>query len=130
MYVGRTENCLCPVTAVLSYMVVRGSTPGPLFKWKDKRFLTREGFVAAVRTALKKSGLVTKDYVGHCFRIGAATTAAQQGIHDSLFKTLGRWESAAYTRYIRTAPSTLCKVAKSLTSDSPHGHSHSSSSPM
>ena len=75
--------------------------------------------MAAIRIALtKKIGLASKDYAGHSFRIGAATTAAHQGIHDSLIKTLGRWESAAYTRYIRMAPSTPCKVAKSITADS------------
>ena len=42
--------------------------------------------------------------------------AAQQGLQDSLIKTLGRWESSAYTSYIRTPPATLCKVAKSLVS--------------
>ena len=117
MYVGRTDNWLCPVTAVLSYLVARGSGPGPLFKWEDGRFLTREAFVAAVRKALAETGLAAKDYAGHSFRIGAATTAARQGLQDCLIKTLGRWESSAYTRYIRTSPETLCKVAKSLTSD-------------
>ena len=117
VYVGRTDNWLCPVTAVLSYLVVPGSGPGPLFKWEDGRFLTREAFVAAVRKALAETGLAAKDYAGHSFRIGAATTAARQGLQDCLIKTLGRWESSAYTRYIRTSPETLCKVAKSLTSD-------------
>ena len=36
-------------TAVLSYMVARGSSPGALFRWVDGCFLTRE---AAVGTAL------------------------------------------------------------------------------
>ena len=48
--------------------------------------------MAAVRAVLTEAGLVAKDYAGHSFRIGAATTA---GIQDSLIKTLGRWESAA-----------------------------------
>ena len=37
----------------------------------------REAFVAAVRKALAETGLATKDYTGHSFRIGAATTAAR-----------------------------------------------------
>ena len=32
---------------------------------------------------------------------GAATMAASCRLQDSLIKTLGRWESAAYTMYIR-----------------------------
>ena len=117
VYCGKTGNRLCPVTAVLSYMASRGSAPGPLFLQEDGRYLTRESFVSGVREALGVAGLVAKDYAGHSFRIGAATTAARCGIQDSLIKTLGRWESSAYARYIRTAPDTLCKVAKSLVSN-------------
>ncbi len=111
---GKTDNLLCPVTAVLAYMVVRGKAPGPLFCWDDGRYLTRENFVAAIREALTMAGIKATDYAGHSFRIGAATTAARQGIQDSLIKTLSRWESSAYTRYIRTAPETLRRVAKAL----------------
>lgn len=120
LHIGRTDNCLCPVTAVLGYIVARGSSPGPLFRWEDGRFLTREAFVQAVRLALAGSGLIAGDYAGHSFRIGAATTAARQGLQDSLIKTLGRWESPAYESYIRTAPDTLSRVAKSLVASSNH----------
>ena len=71
-------------------------------------------FVESMRTALTQAGYKAKDYAGHSFRIGAATTAAQRGIQDSLIKTLGRWESSAYTRYIRTPPPVLQGVAKIL----------------
>ena len=114
LVIGKTNDCLCPVTAVLAYMVARGSSPGLLFTWEDKRFLTRESFVGAVRAALAEAGLVAKDYAGHSFRIGAATTAASRGLQDSLIKTLGRWESSAYTRYIKISPETLRGVARQL----------------
>ena len=60
--VGTTSNELCPVTAVLSYMLARGSGAGPLFTWRDGRFLTRESFVAAVRRALEEARLVARNY--------------------------------------------------------------------
>ncbi len=110
---GWTENDLCPVAAALDYMVRRGASGGSLFQFEDARYLTRERFVAAVREALRTSGVDPSRYAGHSFRIGAATTATQRGI-DSLIKALGRWESAAYTVYIRTPRKTLCEVARTL----------------
>ena len=75
-------------------MVARGSSPGPLFTWDDGRYLSRESFVARVRSALSTAGYRRADYAGHSFQIGAATTASRCGVQDSLIKTLGRWESA------------------------------------
>ncbi len=73
--------------------------------------------MVAVRKALAAAGYVGAHYAGHSFRIGAATTAATQGLQDSLIKTLGRWESAAYTLYIRTPPEVvLCRAARNLVS--------------
>jgi len=117
LHIGVAGGPLCPVAAILSYMVARGCAPGPLFTWGDNRYLTRDGFVAGVRSALQEAGYVAKDYAGHSFRIGAATTASRCGIQDSLIKTLGRWESSAYTRYIRTPPDVLRGVAKVLSKD-------------
>ena len=110
--ISRRGSCdLCPVAAVLNYMVQRGSAPGPFFRFANGNYLTRERFVTAMRTALAAAGINPSHYAGHSFRIGAATIAAQQGIQDSLIKTLGRWESSAYTVYIRTPRETLCAVS-------------------
>ena len=114
IYLGRTDNDLCPVTAILPYMVCRGALAGPFFTFEDGRFLTCNRFVTTVQTALTASGMESNRYAAHSFRIGAATTATRQGLQDSLIKTLGRWESTAYTLYIRTPRETLCAVARSL----------------
>ena len=37
---------------------------GPLFRWEDGCFLTREAFVAAVLAAVLAAGLAAKDYIG------------------------------------------------------------------
>ena len=97
VYLGSTNGDVCPVAAVLAYIVLRGSAPGLFFRFAVGRPLTRDRFVAAVRTALRHASIDDSKYSGHTFCFGAATTAAQQGIPDSLIKTLGRWASSAYT---------------------------------
>ena len=114
VYVGATHSELCPVAAVLSFMVARGNQPGPLVTREDGKFLTKAKFVTEVRRVLKEASFPAEKYAGHSFRIGAATAAGRCGIQDSLIKMLGRWESSAYKRYIRTPPEILCGVAKQL----------------
>lgn len=114
IFVGTTGRWLCPVASVLAYMVQRTNRPGPMFMFKNGLFLTRTRFVTALRSALRESGIEAGKYAGHSFRIGAATTAAQCGLQDSLIQTLGRWRSSAYTLYIQTPPSTLIAVSRTL----------------
>lgn len=114
VYLGSTSNSLCPVAAVAAYMAVRGMKPGPFFKFKDGKPLSRESLVKRIREALAASGFDATQYSGHSFRIGAATTAAAVGIEDSLIKTLGRWESSAYLLYVKVPRDRLTVVSKRL----------------
>jgi integrase len=101
LFVGKTGTDLCPVMAILNYLVVRGNREGPLFLYQDGRYLTRQRLVVAVRGALVRAGMDQSQYCGHSFRIGAATTAAARGVEDSVIKTLGRWKSLAYLEYVK-----------------------------
>ena len=114
--VGRTHSPqgLCPVVANIAYMVARGFSQGPYFTFEDGKALTRDRFVRAIRVALAAEGIQSSLYSGHSFRIGAATTAAANGISDVMIKTMGRWESAAYTLYVRTPRDQLRDVARVL----------------
>lgn len=114
IHLGRTGDTLCPVAAVLGYLAIRPASPGPLFVFHDGTPLTRECLVSRVREALADAGIDTTNYSGHSFRIGAASTAAQAGFSDSFIQTLGRWKSAAFTRYIRTPIDDLIPVAARL----------------
>jgi len=40
-----TDTEICPVTALVSHMMVRGTEPGPLFTQVDGRYLTRNYLV-------------------------------------------------------------------------------------
>ncbi len=118
VYLGRTGSEICPVASILRYMSERGPADGPFFKFSNGHSLTRVRFVEEVRKALHQAGLQADEFAGHSFRIGAATSAAAQGLPDWLIKTLGRWESSAYTTYIRTPKDTLCAVSKKLVQNS------------
>ena len=41
IYLGRTDEDLCPVAALLAYLALRGREPGPLFKMSDGRFFDK-----------------------------------------------------------------------------------------
>ena len=73
---GATNMDLCLVSALLAYLALRGPQSGPLFQWHDGTPLTRGKFVEAVRGALTRANLPAKDFAGHSFRIGAASTVA------------------------------------------------------
>ena len=113
---GRTDNDLCPVAAMSAYLVVRRKSEGasPFFQFSSGAPLTREMLVKRVREALGPSGVSVERYSGHSFRIGAATTAAEVGLEDSLIKTLGRWESSAYLLFVRVPREKLASVSVQL----------------
>ncbi len=111
VYIGRTGCPLCPIAAVLAYMVNRGSKEGPFFMFKDDQPLTKAKFTQNVRAALQSAGLPYQSFAGHSFRIGAATTAAKAGIEDSTIRMMGRWSSAAFLAYIRTPRDQLAQFS-------------------
>ena len=117
LYLGKSGNELCPVAAVAAYLAVRGGAQGPFFRFGSGVPLSREALVRNVRAALRPSGVDVSCYSGHSFRIGAASTAAAVGMEDSLIKTLGRWESAAYLLYVRVPRERLVSVSKLLTGE-------------
>ena len=96
VHVGRTYTPLCPVTAMLAYMMSRQHTPGPFFRDEQGQHLTKVRFIHEIRKALSQLGLPAEQFVGHSFQIRAATAAAQAGLEDSVIQALGRWSSPAF----------------------------------
>jgi len=96
---GRTEDDLCPVSALLEYPSKIGK--GTLFQWENQIPLSK---TKATCQDLSAANLPAKDYAGHSFRIGAATRTATAGLEDSTIQILGRWKSSSYQLYIRTSP--------------------------
>jgi hypothetical protein len=114
LFIGRTNQSLCPVEAMKSYLIKRGRTAGPIFQYASGRPLTRESLTAETRQLLSLLGFKASDYAGHSYRIGAATTAASVGLPPWLVKTLGRWSSDCYERYIQCPHSILSGVSTKL----------------
>lgn len=111
VYIGRTNDDLCPITALMRYLRFRGSCQGPLFQFVRN---SPEKFVEEVKVALTSAGIDASRFSGHSFRIGVASTAAAAGLEDSLIQTLGRWKSDAYLLYVRIPPTSPAAVSISL----------------
>ena len=98
LHLGCTNSLLCPVTSLLAYMAIRPSIPGPLFLFADGNPLSPEDLMHQIHQALSATGLDVSGYTGHSFCMGAASTAALDGLPDSTIKMLGQWKSDAFTR--------------------------------
>ena len=105
------------MAAILAYLARRRNDHGPLFRMSDGRFLTKAVFTSRLREALSTLGYEALTYAGHSFRIGAATTAAEQGIEDSVIKMLGRWDSSTYQLYVRASRQVLASISQMLVND-------------
>ena len=106
----------CPVRALGSYLRLRqvdGATGGePLFVLQSGEPVSPRWFNSNLRAALAATGMPpaeAQSYSAHCFRIGAATTAASRGASIEEIKALGRWKSDSYVKYIRETA--LAKLA-------------------
>ena len=111
IHIFQNNSHLCPFQALNCYLSYRPPGSGPLFKWHDGRFLTRQ-HLASVLARIKPTHIGSMS--SHSFRIGAATTAAAAGFPRWLIQALGRWTSDCYRDYIRIPHQTLHNVSTSL----------------
>ena len=91
----------CPVLTLLKFISLRGCKPGKIFLKSNGKWITRDFIASHVKTIVSSLGLNKALYNTHSFRIGRASDLAKKGVPDQVIKKIGRWESSAYTRYIR-----------------------------
>ena len=65
IFLGRTNQALCPVAAMLAYVAIRGQGPGPLFLHRDGSPLSRVYLVQALHSALAQCGINPAQYNSH-----------------------------------------------------------------
>ena len=70
VFVRKSGNDLCPIAAMTCYLSQRGGQPGPLFYFKDGRFLTRSHFVDCVRDALHQAGIDASKFAWSWLPVG------------------------------------------------------------
>ena len=110
-FVGYSTSQVCAVTVVLAYLAIQPRTAGPLFLHADCSPLTCSDLSATMQLAFISSGLDISRYSRHSFWIGTATATSNAGLPDSLIQALGRWQSLAFLRHIRTPQLTLVSVS-------------------
>lgn len=92
---------ICPVAAMSCYLEARPNIEGPLFIHFGGLSLTTYQFSSMLKKGIKLAGLNPGDFSAHSFRIGAATSAAIEGVPLESIMELGRWRSSAVNLYIR-----------------------------
>ena len=107
LFVSR-EQPVCPISRMLEYLAIRGSSPGPLF-WPDNTSISRAYFTRSLKAALQFCDLDPTRYKSHSFRIGAASWAEANGMSDAQIRLFGRWKSNAFLRYIRIPTMGKCQ---------------------
>lgn len=93
----------CPAVTLHQYLIARPSTSPDtsLFIHIDSKPVSKYQFNAVLKRALSFINLSCSSYKSHSFRIGAATSAAVNGIPYQIIQEWGRWKSMAYRTYIR-----------------------------
>ena len=92
----------CPVSAILGFLAIRPSQPGPLFIHYDRSPLSSVQFAVMLKKSVEVAGLNPFFFSPHSFRIGAATSAAVGGSSLEEIKVMGRWRSECVRGYIRS----------------------------
>lgn len=96
-----TNNTICPVSSITSFMSARPHCPGSFFCHARGTPVTRYQVMSVFSMFIAKFGLDTKSYKTHSFRIGAATDAWVQGRSEDQIAAGGRWKSKCLHRYIK-----------------------------
>ena len=121
-HASRSHSPALPGCAMLTYLTAYPSdTNDALFLYHFGRLLTRQELTEELRQLLPLMGTShTRDYAGHSFRIGTATTAAMASTTDWLIRAMGRWRRNSVLRYTRTTDTDIAQLTQKLSEVQAH----------
>ena len=133
----RLTKSTCPYHSMTTYIALaspKDPCTTPLFCFSNGRPLTRLRLLKHLRRQLQRAGYHPHRFNTHSFRIGGATSVAEDGASQATIQHLGRWRSQAYRRYIcppqkvpplckpnATAGSTSASSTSTRIDSRPHG---------
>lgn len=115
IYISESNGVFCPLSSMRTYLQSRprAAPQEPLFVTPEGRPMSRAWFACHLRLLCQFCGLPPDRYTPHSLRIGAATTAAASTPVSTL-KAMGRWNSAAYARYLRPDVRAILDAQKAM----------------
>ena len=102
-----TAHEVCPVLLLKQYLILRGTSSGPLFCSSAKAPIQPGYFRSLLAMAKAGANLSASHITPHSFRIGAATYAATRGLSSQQIQAMGRWKSSAFQKYVRISSISL-----------------------
>jgi hypothetical protein len=115
--IGCSDHTTCSYCALLYYVKMRTSirvSTNLLFVCANGLPLSHSSFVKHVRNMVSRLGLNPRNFSGHSFRIGSASTAGAQNFRDWEIQLLGGWRSEAFKRYVRSRIGHAARFASRL----------------
>ena len=109
--VGVLPHYLCPVHALIRYLMRRGTSSGPLFLFQNGAYLTRVRVLDILTRSLPNVPFVNT----HSFRRGGASALAAANTPAYVIQILGRWRSNAYAQYIQLPDSFFVQANSVMT---------------
>ena len=94
--IPKIKSRICPVRLMETYLRVH-KRKGPLFQFKNGKFLTREH----VHNIFNKNIDSRINVNTHSLRIGGATLLSKSGVPEHVIQKIGRWASDCYKRYVK-----------------------------
>ena len=99
---SHADTKISAVKMLIDFLQHRYKNGGQLYCMQDGIPLCRSHIDKILHKCLSVCDLDSSRYTGHSFRIGAASLVAEEGLSGSQIRAMGRWNSNAFRKYIRS----------------------------